>query len=273
MPGESDLDNNVLQHRVEVRRDSLRVLLVEGRPRWEYRALKPVLERDDTLQLETYLQAADLDYASEDRTALRSFPATNAQFRQYDVIVWGDVDLAELDRDAGVRVRDFVREHGGGLLLIAGEEHNPLGYAGTPLEPLLPISLLEAVPFDVATTPRFRLARTLEGKSRSWLRLADAEAEDELIWNTLPAEIDWLIATPQVKPGASVLATGPPLAGTPAPLIVHQRDGQGQILYHGTDSLWTCASASRIATTVATGRRRSVPSPRGSVAATPPVVR
>lgn len=236
LPGEIDVSNNELRHRVEVRGDPLQVLLVEGRPRWEYRALKPVLERDDTVQLSTFLQSADLDFAAEDRTALRSFPATSAQLQLYDVILWGDVDLRELDRGAAERLREFVRTHGGGLLLIAGEEHNPLQYAGTPLETLLPVSLLDA---EARASPtRFRLQRTLDGRACPWLRLSESPADDESLWTSLPSEMDWLIHTPQIKPGASILVTAAGVANDP-PVIVQQKYGQGLILYHGVDALWT----------------------------------
>ncbi|MCA9053833.1 MAG: hypothetical protein KDA75_08345, partial [Planctomycetaceae bacterium] len=244
LPDEVNIANNVVRHRVEVRREQLRVLMVEGMPRWEYRALKPVLERDDTLQLATFLQSADLDFTAEDQTALRGFPITQEELNQYDAIVWGDVDLSALDRRVPERLRSFVGEHGGGLILVAGEQHNPLSYVGTELETLLPVSLSGrgAMSEDMLRNlPRFRLQRTLEGKSRAFLRLADDPAEDDAVWQRLPEEIDWLVPTPLTKPGGQVLAVGPVLVetGEPAPVIVQQRYGQGQVVYHASDSLWT----------------------------------
>lgn len=237
--GESNLENNQLRQHVEVRREPLRVLLVDGSPRWEYRALKPVLERDDTVQLQCYLHSADREYAAEDRTALRSFPVTQDQLNRYDVIVWGDVDLSLLGPDVGELLQRFVVEHGGGLVCIAGEEFHPQEYRGTPLEVLLPVSLEGAVaclagPGEAA--PRLEL--TVEGRSQRFLRLADDAADDDLAWQALPPAAEWFIRTPQVKPGASVLAVGARAGEAPAPLIVQQRIGRGQVLYHGFDSTW-----------------------------------
>ncbi|MFV0443953.1 MAG: hypothetical protein ACK5Q5_10315 [Planctomycetaceae bacterium] len=242
LTGESNVDNNHLRQRMDVRVDPLRVLLVEGRPRWEYRALKPALERDDTIQLHTFLQSADLDYTVEDRTALRALPAVQSELNNYDVIIWGDVDLAQTGRDVPELLRQFVLEHGGGLMLIAGEQHNPLGYVGTALELLSPVSLVEASSVHSLASPvdRLRLQRTLEGESTAFLRLDDDPAADRAAWAAMPSAIDWWIQPQETKPGASVLATG---AGGQAtlrpPLIVSQRYGQGTVLYHGFDQQWT----------------------------------
>lgn len=244
LPGELDTQNNTLRQQITVRRDQFRVLLVEGPPRWEYRALKPVLERDDAILVETYLQEADLNFAPEDRTALESFPATRAQLERYDAIIWGDVDLGGLDRGAAERLREFVRDHGGGVIFIAGERHNPWGYAGSPLEVLLPFRLegVEPVLIESGASPgRFRLERTVEGRAWPWMRLADEAAEDEAAWRSLPAEMDWFVRIEDLKPGALALAVRAASGGEPVPdpLILHQRYGRGQVLYHAVDSLWT----------------------------------
>jgi hypothetical protein len=235
LAGESDVENNVLTHRLQVRRDPLRVLYVEGQPRWEYRFLKPVLERDDTLQLETWLQSADLDYAPEDRTALRSFPATREQLEAYDVIIWGDVDHHAIGRDVATRLRDFVGDHGGGLILIAGPAHNPLAYGGSDLEVLIPVSLTDAG-ISPQELDQLRLSRTTDGQSLRFLRLDDDPQEDAAAWEALPDLAGWHVVAPQLKPGALTLASASGPVATP--LIVSQRFGRGAVLYHGTDSLW-----------------------------------
>ncbi len=244
LPGELDVQNNTLRQQITVRRDQFRVLLVEGPPRWEYRALKPVLERDDAILVETYLQEADLNFAPEDRTALESFPATNTQLQRYDAIIWGDVDLGGLDRGAAERLREFVREHGGGVIFIAGERHNPWEYGGTALEILLPFLREGVEPVLVESgsrTGRFRLERTVEGRSWPLMRLADEAADDEAAWRSLPAEMDWFVRIPELKPGGLALAVRSGSGGAPSsdPIIIHQRYGRGQVLYHAVDSLWT----------------------------------
>jgi hypothetical protein len=242
LPGEADPANNTLRLRVMVRRDRFRVLLVEGAPRWEYRALKPVLERDDAIQVDTFLQEADLNYAPEDRTALANFPATQEQLNAYDVVIWGDVDPGTLTPDVPTRLAEFVSERGGGLILIAGERHNPLEYEDTPLEDLLPVYLQDArLPDEYGTDSGFRLERTAQGREWHFMRLELDRAADEAAWENLPTKMHWLLTAPHTKPGAQTLAMHPTHDGPEgrAPAIVHQRFGRGQVLFHATDELWT----------------------------------
>ncbi|MEX0585616.1 MAG: hypothetical protein WD176_03165, partial [Pirellulales bacterium] len=138
---ELNRENNLLRRRVQVRQGRLRVLLMERAPRWEYRHLKALLERDPNIDLRTVLQESDLEHQREDRTALGGVPATRDDLFAYDVLIVGDIDLQYLNPGVLELVREFVRTRGGGLILIAGERHNPSAFAGTPLEPLVPVIL------------------------------------------------------------------------------------------------------------------------------------
>ena len=62
----AQVDNNRQTRIVEVRDDKLRVLLVQGYPTFEYRYLRNMLQRDETIQLHTFLQEADAEYAAQD---------------------------------------------------------------------------------------------------------------------------------------------------------------------------------------------------------------
>jgi len=240
---ESDTSNNRETRSIDVTREQMRVLLVERAPRWEYRALKPVLERDDAITLETLLQEADLNFAPEDRTALSEFPATKERLAQYDAIIWGDIDLSLLNPRNGELLKDYVAEQGGGLILIGGPGFNPLSYGGSPLEPLLPVQLEgAAIPpaEQIDGSTRFRFERTPEGESWPFMRLADSSSTDGEVWQSLPQEHDWFIETPLKKPGTQVLAVHSTRQGSQGklPLIALQRYGRGIVLYHGCDELW-----------------------------------
>ena len=50
---------------IQVRKEKIRVLLVEGSPRWEYRYLSTLLSRDKTIELHTLLQGADMDFSDQ----------------------------------------------------------------------------------------------------------------------------------------------------------------------------------------------------------------
>jgi uncharacterized membrane protein len=238
VPGEVNLENNELRRRLRVRREEIRVLLAERRPRWEYRHLKTVLERDDSVELHTVLQESDLEYLQEDQTALASFPGTKDELFRYDVIILGDLDLSYLNPGVLDLLQEFVRDRGGGLILIAGERNNPLQYAGTPLEALLPLELDDAAPAAATSTP-FRIEPTRGGRLHPILQLGSDDADNSAIWSELPP-VHWSLEVPRKKDGAVVLAVHETRHTSEGrlPLIVAQRFGAGQVLFHATDELW-----------------------------------
>ena len=120
-----------------MREEKIRVLLADGLPRYEFRYLKQLLERDKSIELSTLLQDADLEYAQEDRTAIQHFPVKREDLARFDVLILGDVSPALLGPAVMESVRDFVREKGGSVVFIAGPQSNPLAFGGTPLEMLL----------------------------------------------------------------------------------------------------------------------------------------
>lgn len=241
-PKETNLRNNSEQRHVSVREERIRLLLVDSAPRYEFRYLKQLLERDKTIELHTLLQDADLEYAEEDRTALPHFPVKQDELFKYDVVVFGDVNLSYLSPAMLEMLNRFVREKGGGLILVAGPRFDPLTYQGTPLESLLPVQLEGAkLPSpDETSGDGFHPVLTVHGqKGTGIFRFAESEQESLAIWNSLP-DLYWMVETPHLKPGALVLAEHPLKSGSDGrlPVIVLQQVGAGKVLYHATDELW-----------------------------------
>ncbi len=239
LAGESTTANNSLSVRLSVRKEQLRVLLVDRVPRWEYRHLKAVLERDPAIELHCVLQEADAGYAVDDRSALRRFPVNRDELFANDVIILGDAEPAYFSQGTLDDLRDYVASHGGGLVLIAGERHHPHDYRGTPLEDLLPVEIGEAAAEPGTLTGGFLAELTPAGSSRAVLRLADTVAENRAVWGALPP-LYWCAPSGRRKPGAETLVVHPGRfsGGEPLPLIVTQRFGAGQVVYHATDELW-----------------------------------
>ncbi|MEZ6053521.1 MAG: VWA domain-containing protein [Planctomycetaceae bacterium] len=241
LSGETNEENNAATHRVRVRREQLKVLLAERLPRWEFRHLKTLLERDPAIQLHTVLQSADLRFADEDQTALRRFPVSRDELLSYDVVILGDLDLEFLSAGAIESLRVFVAERGGGLIFIAGSLHNPVDFPGTQLGDLLPIEVLPSSSDSdgLPSSTGFRASLTIEGRTRSALRLADSNDENLQVWETLPP-LYWLFDEAERKPGAQVLVEHPTRRNEagPLPVIVSQRYGAGQVLFHASDELW-----------------------------------
>lgn len=242
---EVDRTNNSETRQVSVREGRIRVLLVDSAPRWEFRELKVLLERERTIELHTVLQDADLQYADQDATAqpLRGrFPVNRDQLFAYDTVIFGDVNLQYLSPSVLENLSDFVGEVGGGLIMVAGTEFNPVAYEGTHLETLLPIDL-EGVkvppPNEPIVTP-FQPQLTLEGqKSTPIFRFDPDETNSREVWNSLSG-FHWLVEAPTIKPGAVVFAEHPTRLGAERrlPVIMMQRFGAGKVIFHATDETW-----------------------------------
>ncbi|MDA1163674.1 MAG: hypothetical protein O3B13_11285 [Planctomycetota bacterium] len=243
---EVDCTNNSEIRQVSVREGRIRVLLIDSAPRWEYRELKVLLERERTIELHTVLQDADLQYADQDATAqpLRGrFPVSRDQLFAYDTVIFGDVNLQYLSPSILENLRDFVSEAGGGLVMIAGSQFNPLTYGGTPLETLLPVDLKDVIvpPLEEPIVTPFQPQLTLEGqKSTPVFRFDEDETNSLAIWKQLPG-FHWMVAAPTLKPGAVVFAEHPTRMGTDRrlPVIAMQRFGSGKVIFHATDETWS----------------------------------
>lgn len=244
-PAEVDKTNNSEQRQISVREGRIRVLLVDSIPRWEYRELKFMLEREKTVELHTVLQDADLEFADQDVTAqpLRGrFPVTREQLNTYDVVIFGDVEPKQLQQAGLENLRDFVKDSGGGLIIVAGPQFTPQAYLDTPLESLLPVELdgLQVPPEQTPITTSFQPQLTIEGmKSTPLFRFDENETDSLIAWKRLPG-LHWFVETPKVKPGAMVFVEHPQkqVDGRRLPIISIQRYGGGKVLFHATDETW-----------------------------------
>ena len=232
--------NNSQQRMVSVRKEQIRVLLVQSYPNYEFRYLKHLLERDSTIELKTVLQEADPEYAEQDRTALRVFPMRREELFDYDVLIFGDVDPSFMSVSIMENINAFVQERGGGLILIAGPVFSPLAFRGTPLAPLFPIELDDSPASRGGTTEGFVVRPTELGLASPPLQLGDTPDETERIWQHLPA-LYWCFEASELKPAARVLAEHPTRLsddGRPLPIFALQFAGAGKVLYHATDDTW-----------------------------------
>src|SRR5262245_43862991 len=124
LPKESNVKNNSERRHINVRDEKIRVLLADFLPRWEFRELKALLEREKTVDLKTVLQDADSEYTQEDLSALPHFPVTKEELFQYDVVVFGDVNPGYLSSSVLDNLREFVAERGKGRLFVAAPADN-----------------------------------------------------------------------------------------------------------------------------------------------------
>ena len=241
LPGESAQQDNRKRIRAWGHDAQLRVLLVERIPRWEFHHLKKRLERDPNFELQTILLDSDLEFQSEDKTALDRVPVTLAELREFDAVVLGDVDLQSVDPRFASLLPDFVSQDGGGLMLISGRKYCPVTYLGSALNPLVPVRQIELAaqpesrrrkPVFVAAEGRGHPLLTMQRNEPAWL-------QDDGV-----PEVAQPFEKVRVRRGARTLLEVPSQhASGNDPLVVSMRFGAGQVLLHLTDELWLWRSA------------------------------
>lgn len=84
---------------------------------------------------------ADGNFAADIRAA-GSMPATLAGFQDYDLVIFDNVPASSLSSAQMKMVQSYVKDLGGGFVMIGGEQSfGPGGYYKTPIEDTLPVSL------------------------------------------------------------------------------------------------------------------------------------
>jgi hypothetical protein len=228
-----------------------RVLLVDGRSRWESRYLKNMFERDPFWEITAVIAEADdllgTGLRLPDTKPQAVFPVERDDWMRYDLIILGDLPHSLLTAEQQQGIVDFVSDSGGGLIIIDGQRDSWLSTSNPSLlERLLPVerlaSPLLAAPAGNASTPP-RVEWTSAGKQLPALDMRQDTSDDaSLFWPALPP-FQW-IARAKPLPGTEVLAawsleatTGDDDPGS-WPLLATHWVGAGRVLYVATDESW-----------------------------------
>jgi hypothetical protein len=174
---EANTANNYQPLSFEVVRDRVRVLLADGAARWEYRYLNQLFRRDEHVEFDELLFHPRLHGTGKlvDRP---QFPRDVDGWAAYDVVILGDIEPLQLSAESQQALAEFVRTRGGNLLLIAGQNSMPRGFAGQPLMELLPVER------GKGTQPQqgYTLRLTDEGRFHSALLIADSAEDSRREW-------------------------------------------------------------------------------------------
>jgi hypothetical protein len=226
---------------VRVSDEKLRLLYIEGMPRWDFRFLKNAMRRDHGL---AGLQDKEPDLLLESEVrrqsaGQRGLPSTLDDLAKYHTVILGDASPALLNGRFLTLLAEAVRERGVGLIVEAGPRHMPQAYDETLLD-LLPVRLrAHSSGLEAPVYKPFRFELSSEGAIHEAMRLYDDPGRNQNVWSSMPAYY-WCAATERPAPGASVLAWNPSIEGRYGrlPLIAHQYAGKGRVLFLGTDSTW-----------------------------------
>ena len=236
--GEIDDINNRVSRLVEVAERRINVLLIESEPRWEYRFLRSVLDRDPPVMSTTVLLRPGVGpirgagYAGD-------VPVEKKDLAEYDLVVIGDVPRSALPAVFLEELAGLVRRRGAGLLFMAGRREHYRDFEGTPLGELLPVRLTRIGPTNRGVAETYSPELTFAGSSHLATQLAPSPEENAAVWAGLPP-IHWSATTAGLARGAVALLNHPHrVAGTDRlPLLAVQRVGAGKVMFVGIDETW-----------------------------------
>ena len=233
-------ENNEISVPMSVRKEQLKVLVVESYPRWEYRYLRNALERDPGVELTCLLFHPELPKVGGGRSYIKSFPTTS-ELSRYDVVFLGDIGIGQKQLTVGQArdLRQLVSAQAAGLVFIPGRTGTQDSLMSGPLADLYPVVLDAAMPYGVGSNTQGYFALTQLGQRSLLTRLGETEEINRQVWRTLPG-FYWYAGVKRAKIGTETLAVHDEVATASGrvPLIVTKTYGAGKVLFMGTDSAW-----------------------------------
>ncbi len=233
-------NNEISEIPISVRKEQLKVLVVESYPRWEYRYLRNALERDPGVELTCLLFHPKLPKVGGGRSYIKSFPTTN-ELSRYDVVFLGDVGIGEkqLTLEQTRDLRQLVSAQASGLVFMPGRTGMHASLMSGPLADLYPVVLDAATSYGVGSGTQGYFALTQLGQRSLLTRLGETEEINQQVWRTLPG-FYWYTGVKRAKAGTETLAVHDEVATASGrvPLIVTKTYGAGKVLFMGTDSAW-----------------------------------
>jgi len=222
-----------------------RILYIEGEPRWEFKFIRRAVNTNASVELVSLLRTSpNKFYRQGVRSAAElasGFPRTREALFQYDAVIIGSYDAAEISTEQQSLLRDFVRVRGGTLLMLAGRQGLADGGWGRSVTAAaLPVILNPRLNTTTFNRARWQVMPTLAGLRTPWLNL-DVEGDANLAaWQGLPAIADAQVVG-QLKPGSVTLLERIPVdsqSRQSEPLLVMHRYGKGRSLVLGTSGTW-----------------------------------
>jgi len=234
---ESILTNNQKEFEVDVARDRIRILHLNGRPSWDSRYLREVLANNPRVDLLSFFILRNLGddvVAPTSELSLIPFPS-NLLFDDYlssfDLIIFQNFKYKPfIDKKYLFNIRKYV-EKGGAFLMVGGElSFQGGGYSRTPIEDILPVRFK-----DIATRfidKEFRPKISGDFSNHPILRL-EKESNEE-VWSALPPLHGVNLGLIANKDAYVLLKNE-----SESPILVVGEFGEGRTALLATDSVWS----------------------------------
>jgi len=238
--GELVEKNNRRKFNIAGRPESIKALVVETLPRWEYRFIRNALSRDPGVDVDCLLLHPQLG-EGDGPDYIAAFPDKLEDLQKYDVVFLGDVGVkqGQLTEEQVTLLKGLVENQASGIVFIPGWQGNQFTLLESELGSLMPVIVDEKKKAGHEESTASPLSLTTEGRSSLLTMLGDTEEENPVIWRSLPG-FYWYAPVIRAKSGTEVLAVHANTRNEYGriPLLVTSRAGNGKVLFMGIDSAW-----------------------------------
>jgi hypothetical protein len=241
--GEMVAKNNHRQFNIAGRRESLRVLVIESTPRWEYRFIRNALYRDPGVHVDCLLLHPSLG-PGDGPGYIQKFPEKLEDLQKYDVVFIGDIGISKMGDDGltlkqAELLKGLVENQASGIVFIPGPQGNQFSLLQSPLGDLIPVVLDPKHKEGYSDVIPSKLNLTGTGKGSLLTLLGNTEDENETIWKNLPG-FYWHAPVIKAMGGTDVLAVHANRSNEfgRIPMLVTRTAGNGKVLFLAHDSAW-----------------------------------
>ena len=238
--GETYKNNNTKKITTRVENKTIRALIVDSFPRWEYRFLRNALNRDPGVDLSCILFHPGMN-ASIGENYIQEFPKDEASLAPFDVIFLGDVGLNEneLNQEQCKLLTNLIQYQASGIIFMPGRRGSQQTLSKTSLNEVLPIIYDIDKPRGLGTQNSASYMLTERGREHWLTKLRGAGEENRDFWSKLPG-FHWSATVSKTRPGSEVLAvhSNYQTEWGKMPILVIRQAGAGKSLYLGSDSAW-----------------------------------
>ncbi len=247
--GEQVPQNNARENVIEVIDRRVKLLYLEGEPRFEAKFIKQALEKDPNIQVVLLQRTAAATPSSPTKflrlgidtpdELLEGFPLKEEELFAYSGLILGSVEASAFTLEQMRMIGDFVSRRGGGLLVLGGRRSFAEGgWGGTPVAEALPITLDAAANAKAGLYfSKIAVEPARAGLAHPIAQLAATEKLSVEAWGKLPP-LTSVNPIDTVKPGATVLLKGEDERGKDQVVLSAQRYGRGKAVTFAVQDSW-----------------------------------
>ncbi len=247
--GEQVPQNNARESVIEVLDRRVKLLYLEGEPRFEAKFIKQALEADPNIQVVLLQRTAAATPSSPTKflrlgidtpdELIEGFPLKEEDLFAYSGLILGSVEASAFTVEQLRMIADFVGRRGGGLLTLGGRRSfSEGGWGGTPVAEAMPVALNAAT--NARSTDYFShvaIEPARAGLAHPLAQLAATEKGSIEAWGRLP-RLTSVNPIGAVKPGATVLLKGEDERGREQHILSAQRYGRGKAVAFAVQDSW-----------------------------------